>query len=550
MAVNPWHVKNLEDFTFICCPECIYKSKDAKSFECHALQNHPGSIDFFQIDKVSVVLETISNIDLQRNNSQPCVNESFKSEEEIECIPDAIKAEEIEPENNSDHEVFPDLESHGIEDLEEGNQVGKSENDLKETESIQKVSKEKRNENLTRCLICLNNCVSIKAKHEHIKVEHPKITCAKCREEFSDYKKLNIHWNNRHRTFKCDHCEKSLSCKSVLKQHILAFHVDDDKKQVWLCDECPFQTKTEQNLKIHKRYVHKFKRKRNKDLILPKELIDENGQIQCPKCLKKMEAVLYMRHYKKAHKCLPPHIDNSKKKYCEYCTAEFQLTWKLKRHIQTVHFKSKEEKTRKIQKTPRTWKRKEEEMSRCKLCNIDIHSKGGYIKHYRSFHKTLPPEYENCDTVFCDQCGKEFTDMKYLDIHIKYVHNKEKRINRKSNKAKDPIKCSYCPKTFTQKTNWLEHEKVLHEEVYNFKCEDCGRKFFGECKYKTHRQEIHDKVRCNICGKGPMIRFELANHKFQAHDIKPEAKYGCDICQKFYKTENKLAFHKSKVHKE
>jgi hypothetical protein len=40
---NPWLVEDLDDFYFLCCPECIYKSKDDEAFIDHAVENHPNS---------------------------------------------------------------------------------------------------------------------------------------------------------------------------------------------------------------------------------------------------------------------------------------------------------------------------------------------------------------------------------------------------------------------------------------------------------------------------------------------------------------------------
>ena len=40
---NPWLVEDLDDFYFLCCPECTYKSKDDEAFIDHAVGNHPKS---------------------------------------------------------------------------------------------------------------------------------------------------------------------------------------------------------------------------------------------------------------------------------------------------------------------------------------------------------------------------------------------------------------------------------------------------------------------------------------------------------------------------
>ena len=40
---NPWLDEDLDDFYFLCCPECTYKSKDDEAFIDHAVENHPKS---------------------------------------------------------------------------------------------------------------------------------------------------------------------------------------------------------------------------------------------------------------------------------------------------------------------------------------------------------------------------------------------------------------------------------------------------------------------------------------------------------------------------
>lgn len=48
--MNPWDVQSLEDFNFLCCPECVYRSKDPDNFQRHAVGNHPQSVTFFDKD--------------------------------------------------------------------------------------------------------------------------------------------------------------------------------------------------------------------------------------------------------------------------------------------------------------------------------------------------------------------------------------------------------------------------------------------------------------------------------------------------------------------
>ena len=45
---HPWMVESIEAFSFYCCPECTFRSKEENFFEAHALQNHDLSRYLFQ----------------------------------------------------------------------------------------------------------------------------------------------------------------------------------------------------------------------------------------------------------------------------------------------------------------------------------------------------------------------------------------------------------------------------------------------------------------------------------------------------------------------
>ena len=44
---NPWVVENIEAFSFYCCPECDFQSKDKDHFKRHAMESHKKSKVFF-----------------------------------------------------------------------------------------------------------------------------------------------------------------------------------------------------------------------------------------------------------------------------------------------------------------------------------------------------------------------------------------------------------------------------------------------------------------------------------------------------------------------
>lgn len=94
--MNPWEVQSLQDFTFICCPECVYRSQDAESFECHALENHPKSLSFFKIVDVKL-------IDFENNGSQEDLVENFDNESQD--LLQTIIEEKVEVKPDEDQEL-------------------------------------------------------------------------------------------------------------------------------------------------------------------------------------------------------------------------------------------------------------------------------------------------------------------------------------------------------------------------------------------------------------------------------------------------------------
>ena len=44
---NPWDVTSIDSFDFLCCPECVFRSKEEDYFQAHALQNHVLSRSLF-----------------------------------------------------------------------------------------------------------------------------------------------------------------------------------------------------------------------------------------------------------------------------------------------------------------------------------------------------------------------------------------------------------------------------------------------------------------------------------------------------------------------
>ena len=65
---NPWYLKSLENFLYLCCPQCDYKDRDRDHFLEHAWKNHPMSRPFVrpsskkpQMSYAQLIAEALNN---------------------------------------------------------------------------------------------------------------------------------------------------------------------------------------------------------------------------------------------------------------------------------------------------------------------------------------------------------------------------------------------------------------------------------------------------------------------------------------------------------
>ena len=57
---NPWAVSSIDSFNYLCCPECIFRSKTETKFKAHAIEYHPQSKTFFY--PVQIQLQEIQRV--------------------------------------------------------------------------------------------------------------------------------------------------------------------------------------------------------------------------------------------------------------------------------------------------------------------------------------------------------------------------------------------------------------------------------------------------------------------------------------------------------
>ena len=90
MNDNPWLVESIQDFSFLNCPECPFRSKEENLFSYHAAKNHPLSTAFFdeqtELEQSRIGLKTVEyNPDLSKLEAVPTrVTDKFN--DPLECI--------------------------------------------------------------------------------------------------------------------------------------------------------------------------------------------------------------------------------------------------------------------------------------------------------------------------------------------------------------------------------------------------------------------------------------------------------------------------------
>uniref|UniRef100_A0A3B3BU63 C2H2-type domain-containing protein n=1 Tax=Oryzias melastigma TaxID=30732 RepID=A0A3B3BU63_ORYME len=108
--------------------------------------------------------------------------------------------------------------------------------------------------------------------------------------------------------------------------------------------------------------------------------------------------------------------------------------------------------------------------------------------------------YNSLNLFRCSECGKTYSSMSHLKLHIQYH-------------AERPYRCPVCRKCFSWKGRLQKHMRT-HTGEKPFKCTVCGKRFSESGNLKVHMR-IHTGEKpfsCSFCGKGYAQRGNLKMH--------------------------------------
>ena len=98
------------------------------------------------------------------------------------------------------------------------------------------------------------------------------------------------------------------------------------------------------------------------------------------------------------------------------------------------------------------------------------------------------------------------------------------------------------------KKNFQEHIIVKHEKSATHKCDQCSQSFGYLSKLHDHQKQVHQRVKCEDCGKDVCNAFMLKRHRATVHGIKPIDSHQCNQCPMFFTIRSSLDKHIAAKH--
>ncbi|KAJ8311650.1 hypothetical protein KUTeg_011005 [Tegillarca granosa] len=340
-----------------------------------------------------------------------------------------------------------------------------------------------------------------------------------------------------------------------------------------------------------------FGNKEQMNLHEPCEIENGNSSMPCSVCDKEFSSKLLLnRHIQKSHKDL---MDLKYK--CELCDEQFKTAALLKKHKHNCKVTMETEKNVNTNNEGiNTDKNSSDASGNIKLednkqqgitvdtDNItDSEKQTGYIKL-----ETGAESNDSADSLkrlMCHECKISFKDKRYLNRHLRrlhnlssfichclksfksrsdlrqHVHNEHIQVKDDDEGSEKPshvalverkkVKCESCDVSFTTLKNLKRHMKNIHDGKNSYSsvfCDDCGKGYENTWKLKYHLRNDHKRLNVYTCQKCPQtfhtaVMYRRHKPKCDGSDKSAEEKEmdarTCKICLKILLTVKNLEQH-------
>lgn len=169
----------------------------------------------------------------------------------------------------------------------------------------------------------------------------------------------------------------------------------------------------------------------------------------------------------------------------------------------------------------------------CPFCDKQFKHKSLYLAHIK-VHKNGAPRVSGVLKSFaCSDCGRVFKRRTHLRRHI---------LGHRKATNGEYYTCSRCPQTFAFPEDLKRHMRK-HEKEEQGICPLCSKTFASPDELPAHMDEVHNWT-CSVCGKKFKLETALKKHE-EAH---ANGLYYCAQCNKFFQKQSHYKRHMA-VHK-
>ncbi len=241
-----------------------------------------------------------------------------------------------------------------------------------------------------------------------------------------------------------------------------------------------------------------------------KELNDDSGVFSCSQCGKNFDKLQYLQRHMMGH---------TNVFQCKDCHKKYARKESLLKHLCPV--------SRDIKKEPGEVEK--EQFHYCEFCGQQFTNKKYLVRHMAA----------HTGEFKCDLCEREFSRKESLLMHMQRHHPGTVL------EGTHIFPCKVCPRVFTKELS-LQNHMMLHTEDH--KCKKCHRCFASKFSLDRHEDECTEEIgkeengvvvyKCNECEKS----FTKPNY-LQRHAAIHTAEFSCVICGNRYARKEELAKH-------